>query len=187
MFNMSLGHLTVWSRNDQNKNATLKPRTKKRKKRKSLDCKLFQNLVSIATNQLAAHNNNYHWRELTQVSLLSRQTYACYDKTLLWGDKSMFGAKKLLSRQYYVCRVKTFVATNITANTCLSFCRDKNDTCIILSWQKPCFGATNTCLSRQNIFFTTSILLSRYVMILVAAPANATTSVLSRTCCTPRV
>ena len=46
----------------------------------------------------------YHWRELPQVSFLSRQTRVCRDKT------------RLLSRQKYACRDKTVVATN----TCMT-------------------------------------------------------------------
>ena len=89
----------------------------------------------------------------------------------------------LLSRQTYACRDKTFVTTNIcndkhnfvATNTCLS---RQNYASII-------FVATNTCLSRQifycdkHDFVATSILLLRQrtcfvgtKMILLAAPAN---------------
>ena len=84
----------------------------------------------------------YDWRELPQVSFLSRQRRVCRDKT------------RLLSQLKYACRDKTFVATN----TCLSphirdnfffiyFCRDKRRVC------------------RDKTFVATKI-------ILVATPAN---------------
>ena len=91
-----------------------------------------------------------HWRELPQVSFLSRQTrllsrqkYACHDKTfvatkLCWSrDKHNFVATKafvatsvakLLLRQNYVCRNKRFVATKIRLSL-QNICRDKNYTC----------------------------------------------------------
>ena len=43
----------------------------------------------------------YRWRELPQVSFLSRQTYFCRDK------------KRVLSRQTRVCRDETFVVTKM--------------------------------------------------------------------------
>ena len=91
-----------------------------------------------------------------------RQTCVCHDKT------------RLLSRQKDVCRDKTFAATNICRDdTFLSrhnFCRDKNDTCIILSPQ-------NTSLSRQTrvsrqIYVVTKDVFVATKTILVAAPAN---------------
>ena len=107
-----------------------------------------------------------HWRELPQVSFLSRQIFY----HVFCSDKNMLAATKRLSRQNYVCRNKIFVATN----TCLSrqkFCRDKIMFVLrkvlsrqeyvcrdkrffarsILLWrQKTCFVATNACLS-QNL------------------------------------
>ena len=78
----------------------------------------------------------YHWRELPQVSFLSRQKYPCRDKT-------------------YFCRDKSFVTTKI-------FCRDKHNfkeekgifvaANILLSWQKTCFVVRNRCLSRLTSF-----------------------------------
>ena len=92
-------------------------------------CFLFQQQLSHnvlhddrSIRRLSTGGRNYHWRELPQVSLLlSRQKYACRDKTEF-------------------CRA--FVATKlcfVPTNTCLSrqiilfsrqayFCRDKNDT-----------------------------------------------------------
>ena len=92
----------------------------------------------------------YHWRELPQVSFLSREKYACRDipccdkimfvatkyfcrgktfvTTNIFRDKGNFSARKLLLRQKYACRDKTFVLTN----TCLSrqnICRDKQNFC----------------------------------------------------------
>ena len=75
---------------------------------------------------------DYHWRELPQVSFLSRQKYACRNKTFV-------ATKLCLSRQ------NIFVATNI--------CCEKHvfvATNILLSPQKTCLS-TNTCfLSRQK-------------------------------------
>ena len=47
----------------------------------------------------------YHWRELPQVLLLSRQTRVCRDK-ILCRYKHNFVATKLSSRQAYSCRDK---------------------------------------------------------------------------------
>ena len=68
---------------------------------------------------------NYHWRELPQVSFLSRQIFVATNRYLsrqkflkaksFFRDKSTLVATKVrLSRQKYVCRDKTFVATNIS-------------------------------------------------------------------------
>ena len=61
-----------------------------------------------------------HWRELPQVSFLSRQTrllsrqkYACHDKAFVTTKLCWSSVAKLLLRQNYVCRYKTFVATKI--------------------------------------------------------------------------
>ena len=66
---------------------------------------------------------NYQWRELPQVSFLSRQTCVCRSKT------------RLLSRQKYVCRKniiffspQKFFAPSILLSRqkmCFVFCRDK--------------------------------------------------------------
>ena len=79
--------------------------------------------------------------------VLSQPKYdACRDyKTFVATDKHNFVATK------YFCHDQTFVATNI--------CRDTKHvfvvtifvvTSILLLWQKMCFGATKTCLSRQK-------------------------------------
>ena len=46
----------------------------------------------------------YHWRELPQVSFLSRQKLCCC-------NRSMLVATKLSSRKNYVCRDKYFFTT----------------------------------------------------------------------------
>ena len=144
---------------------------------------------------------SYYWRELPQVSFLSRQTRVCRDKTPLssWQkyacrdtyfsrdnffvatslgrDKHNFVEPKLLSRHTYFCRDKhVFVATKYL------FCHDKSmlvakNTCLS---RQIYFVVTNIILSRQN-FVAASILLSRQKacfvprkIILVAAPANDT-------------
>ena len=61
----------------------------------------------LTSEHLSADAVIYHWRERPQVSFLSRQKYACRDKTFLV-------AKVCLSRQNYVCRSKhVFVATKL--------------------------------------------------------------------------
>ena len=76
-----------------------------------------------------------HWRQLPQVSFLSRQntsfvaTKVCLPRQNFCRHKIIFVATK------YFCHDKTFVATS---------------TCIRLSRQQTCFVATNTCLSRQK-------------------------------------
>ena len=74
----------------------------------------------------------YYWRELPQVSFLTRrQKYACRDKTVVvtntgvsrqifCRDKHNFVATKLLSRQAYFCRDKRLVLSRQTR-----VCRDK--------------------------------------------------------------
>ena len=54
---------------------------------------------------------SYHWRELPQVSFLSRQTF-CRDKHVRQ-NMSFISTKICLSRQTYFCGDKSFVATNI--------------------------------------------------------------------------
>ena len=97
-----------------------------------------------ARRRCAKGQVNYHWRELPQVSFLSRQAFCC--------DKHVF-----LVTKYVKIMLHTFVATN----TCLSgqtFCRDKYNFVAtnVLSRQayfchdkkkKTCFVVTNTCLS----------------------------------------
>ena len=56
----------------------------------------------------------YHWRELPQVSFLSRQMFCRGTRLFV----SMFAVTKLLSQQNYVSRQNIFVVTHI--------CRDKN-------------------------------------------------------------
>ena len=103
--------------------------------------------VSICMNiYTSVHDtvNIYHWRELPQVSFLSRQKF-CHQKT------------HLLSWQKYACRNKhVFTESNI--------CRDKSFITIILSWQRCChnkhifimakqvFVVTNTCLLQQKCY-----------------------------------
>ena len=102
----------------------------------------------------------YHWRELPQVSFLSRQkfcrrTRVCRDKT------------RLLSRQKYACRDKTFVVTNISPDKHklfsrqAYFCRDKITfvaTSLLLSQQicvllrQTRLVSTKVCLSRQKFY-----------------------------------
>ena len=95
------------------------------------------------------HAPSYHWRELPQVSFLSRQkTNTC------------------LLRQKYFCRDKRiFVLRNIILSRQAYFCRDKRVCCDetrLLSRQKyACrdrtFVATKTCFSRQT-FLSTNVL-----------------------------
>ena len=82
----------------------------------------------------------------TKVSFLSRQKYACRDKTFgVFGATKVLSRQSIFSRQIYFFRGKSFVAASIH-----------------LLRQKTYFVATNT----------SSILLSRQKTILVAAPAN---------------
>ena len=73
--------------------------------------------------------DDYHWRELLQVSFLWRQTRICCDKT------------RLLSRQKYACRDKTFVATNI--------CRDKHNFAVTKVLRQAYF-CRDTCGSSRK-------------------------------------
>ena len=116
-----------------------------------------------------------HWQERPQVSFLSRQK----NKHVFVATKHVFVTTKLLWRQTYFCRDRTFAITNIChdkhnfVTTKHLFCHDKSmlvatkllswqtrvlsrqntsfaSASILLSWQKTCFVATNTCLWRQN-------------------------------------
>ena len=83
----------------------------------------------------------YHWRELPQVSFLSRQN------TCLSRQNTSFVATKVgLSRQTYFCRNTTLAATNICRDK--QFCHDKSfvATSLLLSRR-------NSCLSRQKTWF----------------------------------
>ena len=91
----------------------------------------------------------YHWWELPQVSLLSRQKFChdkhvfCRNKHVFCHDKNMLVATKLLSQQNCVChdkRVchnKPFFTTNISTK----LCRDK------------IFVATSIFMLRQKWYF----------------------------------
>ena len=111
----------------------------------------------------------YHWRELPQVSFLSRERF-CPDKHVFVATNMCLSHDKarLLSRQKYSCREKiTFVATK---QTCVLspkayFCRDCRDRSLLvatnvllrqnyicrdkyLSWQKFCRNKN----TRQSYF-----------------------------------
>ena len=97
---------------------------------------------------------DYHWRELPQVSFLSRQTRVSRVTTRLVAttvcfcrDKIMFVATK------YFCRDKSFVTTNI--------CRDKHN-----------FVSTSILLSRQTRICRDKHVFVATKMILVTAPAS---------------
>ena len=77
------------------------------------------------------------WRELPQVSFLSRQKYACRDKTFRATNtclsRRIFVSTKVLSRQNTFCRDKlNFVSTKLSSRkhtfdaTKDVFCRDKH-------------------------------------------------------------
>ena len=88
---------------------------------------------------------DYHWRELPQVSFLSRQNaYFCHDKT------------HLLSRQKYACRDKNNKHVFFVTNICRSkrFCPGKKYflAAKIFCRDKHYFVATNIILSRQTLF-----------------------------------
>ena len=74
------------------------------------------------------HCTVYHWRELQQISFLSRQTHVYHDKTCL------------LSWQKYACHDKTFVITKL-------FC----------CCSKHNFVATIFCCCDKHTFFTTNM------------------------------
>ena len=125
----------------------------------------------------------YHLRELPQVYFLSRQIRVCHDKTSFVATKYACRAKRFVTswqacfcrdkrHVLYACPDKTFVATKL----CMSqqifvattiFCRVKHNfaaTSMLLSRQKTCFVAKNTCFSREK--------LCRENFLLVAVPAN---------------
>ena len=89
----------------------------------------------------------YHWRDLPQVSFLSRQ-----NGLLCLVAISVLVATKVLSRQtrfLLFLRQKFYPNKNICSR---QFCHDKSFVAasLLLSRQKTCFVATNTCLSRQK-------------------------------------
>ena len=94
------------------------------------------------------------WRGLPQVTLLSRQKYACRDERMLV-ETYIFvatnrillrkGKTRLLSRQKYACRDKYLSLQR--------FCRGKHTfvaTKDVLCCDKRVFVATKMCLSRQK-------------------------------------
>ena len=89
--------------------------------------------IQMQTRQVLA---NYHWRELPQVSFLSRQMF-CHDKHVFVARKNVF------------CRIKSMLAAMKVLSR-QNFCRDKYS-----SWQArvcraKCFVATSILLSRQK-------------------------------------
>ena len=97
---------------------------------------VFWSLLSLLYAVCAISPIIYHWRELPQVSFLSRQTRVCWDKT------------RLLSRQNYACRDKTFVATKL----CLS---QQN---IVVA--TTVFVATKVCRYKSKLVATKMILVA---------------------------
>ena len=108
-------------------------------------CAEFLARLSAQHVRASSMGRFYHWRELPQVSFVSRQTRVCRKKTRLLlrqkfcGDKHIFLPTKLLllqtilSRQNLCCDKLTFVATNMC-----------------LSRQNTSFVSTKVCLSRQK-------------------------------------
>ena len=82
----------------------------------------------------------YHWRELPQVTFLSRQKVCCNKHTFVATKlcllRQISVMTKVLSPQTCVCRDKKFCRnTKIVARTIFLlrqdvFCHDKNDTCV---------------------------------------------------------
>ena len=75
----------------------------------------------------------YDWRELPQVSFLSRQRRVCRDKYVFVTTNTMGGTTtkiRLLSRQKYACCDKSFVAIKLCLHSFVDtkdvFCRDKH-------------------------------------------------------------
>ena len=83
----------------------------------------------------------YHWQKLPQVSFLSRQKYACRDKTYFCHDKSFVATNIILSRQ-------TFFATSLLLSQQTRVCRDKTR---LLSRQKYACCAKNLCHDKHVI------------------------------------
>ena len=93
-------------------------------------CTLLYRAVGTVHDALYHHSlplsaENYHWRQLPQVSFLSQQKF-CHDKHefaatkhVFCRDKSTLVITKLLSKQTRVCHDKSFVEKAY-------FCRDKH-------------------------------------------------------------
>ena len=95
-------------------------------------------IIFVATKHLSRQTRVLSRQNTSFVAtkvFLSRQTYFCHDKRFV-------ATSLLLSRH---TRQKYFVATNIILSR-LKFVAAS----ILLSRQKTCFVATNTCFSRQN-------------------------------------
>ena len=89
----------------------------------------------------------YHWRELPQLSFLSRQTGVCLDKHVFVETKHVFCRDKIMF-------VETIFLRQI-------FCRNKH-----------VFFATSILLSRQKTYFVPTKLFVSTKMILMVAPAS---------------
>ena len=93
----------------------------------------------------------HHWRELPQVSFLSRQKF-CRNK------HAFVETNMCLSRQNNICRDKTFVTTKTLYRDKHGFARQKyscgKHTFVaikdVFCRHKHVFVATETCLLRQN-------------------------------------
>ena len=123
------------------------------------------NLKAMSPPFYHFHYQKYHWRELPQVSFLSRQKHVfvatkhifCRNKTHLLSQQNICHNNIMFAATKQFCCVKTFVATNICRNKhtflmtkVLSrrayFCRNKNDTC-----GSPCqWYFTHCCRQAAN-------------------------------------
>ena len=86
----------------------------------------------------------YHWRELPQVSFLSRQEFCC-DKHVFVATKDVFCRDKHM-RDAYFCRHK-----HVCVATKHVFYRDKSMLVTKLLSRQKYFVATNIILSPQNL------------------------------------
>jgi len=90
----------------------------------------------------------YHWRELPQVSFLSRQTCVWREKQVFVATKIWLSPPNKIEYGPGVCRDKSFVATKY-------FCRDKIR---VLTRQPPvCRDKNDTCGSSRQCQFTLSV------------------------------
>ena len=131
----------------------------------------------------------YHWRELPQVSFLSRQSFLLLSRQRVCRNKT-----GLLSRQKYGCCDKTFVETKLKNSQNIfylsrqnksfvaiklrkyHFCRDKSffATNVFVAtnvcWDKRNFVATNTCLSRQKLYLWQLPSMTAYIPLVSLLP-----------------
>ena len=102
----------------------------------------------------------YHWRELPQVSFLSRQMF-CRDKQLFVSQMCCRDKHVFVATKHVICRNKSMLVATKRLWHQTRVCRDKHN-----------FVATNIILSRQKLCRGNHTFVATKDVIRVAVPAK---------------